>query len=390
MLHDLIIYTPMYVTCFWAIILIMTRKKDNRAKHFLGVFMVAAFLLYFSHAIFFKQYLGIYVYIEPIYIMSSLMVYPLYYWYIKLLTVEVSINYKNLWMLVPGLFFGLVTAGLYLFMSYEEQLAYLKHHLFQENSVIIESSVFKLQRYVYLASRLVFAIQVFAFLVLGSRLVLQYNKRIANFYSNLESKNISWVNLLLISFVITSLMSIVFNIIGKAYFFDHESLLLIPSAIFSTLLFLIGIQGYLQDHTVVDLEIDETQKIDVTDIKKYNSDLLKDHLLEIFNEGEIYKQADLKITQISAVLKTNRTYISNLINNEFSCTFNEFVNQYRIKEAKRLLVNDASKAYSLDYIGEQCGFGSLSTFIRVFKDSEGITPGRYRDRNRMTTEKKEG
>jgi AraC-like DNA-binding protein len=368
----------------------MTRKKHNRAKHFLGVFMVVAFLLYFSHAIFFKQYLEIYVYVEPIYIMSSLMVYPLYYWYIKLLTVEVSINHKNLWMMAPGVFFGLITAGLYFFMESEEQLAYVKHHLFQENSGINESSVFKLQRYVYLASRLVFAIQVFTFLVLGSRLVLHYNKRIANFYSNLESKNISWVNLLLVSFVVTSLMSIVFNIIGKAYFLDHASLLLIPSAIFSTLLFLIGIQGYLQDHTVVDLEIDEFQKIDVSDIRKYNSELLKDHLLEVFSKDEIYKQADLKITQISAVLKTNRTYISNLINNEFSCTFNEFVNQYRLKEAKRLLVDDVSKAYSLDYIGEQCGFGSLSTFIRVFKDSEGITPGRYRDKNRMNTEKKEG
>lgn len=390
MLHDLIIYTPMYVTCFWAVILTMTLKKNNRAKHFLGFFMIVAFLLYFSHAIFFKQYLKVYVYIEPIYIMSSLMVYPLYYWYIKLLTVEVSVNYKNLWMLVPGLFFGLITAGFYFFMEPDEQIVYLKQHLFQEKSMFFKSSIFQLQRFVYVASRLVFVIQVVAYLILGSRLVLHYNKRIANFYSNVERKNISWVNLLLISFVITSLMGIVFNLIGKAYFFDNAVLLLIPSAIFSTLLFLIGIQGYLQDHTVVDLEIDELQKTEFTDMKKYNSDLLKEHLLEIFNNDLIYKQADLKITKVSAVLKTNRTYVSNLINNEFSCTFNEFVNQYRLKEAKRLLVDETSKAYSLDYIGEKCGFGSLSTFIRVFKDSEGITPGRFRDKHRIISEKKEG
>jgi AraC-like DNA-binding protein len=87
----------------------------------------------------------------------------------------------------------------------------------------------------------------------------------------------------------------------------------------------------------------------------------------------------------------DRTYISNLINNEFSCTFNEFTNQYRIKEAKRLLGEQSLNIYSLDHISEQCGFGSISTFIRTFKESEGITPGRYRikQQNNFIT-KKEG
>jgi len=389
MWRDLIIYTPMYVTFFWAITLLLTRRQNNRAKHFLGLFMFTAFLLYLSHAVFFKQNLDVYLFIEPIYIMTSLMVYPLYYWYIKLLTVETEINYQNLWMLVPGLFFGLLTAELYFFMQPEEQLAFVKQHLLNEEFSGLKSQVFKLQRLVYIVSRLVFALQVVLFVFMGSRLVMHYNSRIANFYSNLESKTIRWVNLLLYSFVASSIMSIVFSVIGKTIFFDNTILLLIPSLIFSALLFLIGMQGYIQDHTVVDLVIDERQKHDVSDIKKFNTSILKDNLLEIFNEDAIYKQTDLKITQISSLLKTNRTYISNLINTEFSCTFNEFVNQYRIKEAKRLLIEKSLKFYSLDYVCEKSGFGSLSTFIRVFKDSEGITPGRYRDKKLIESEKKE-
>lgn len=385
MLHDIIIYTPMYVTFFWAIILLITHKRHNRAKHFLGFFMVAAFFLYLSHAIFFKQYLNTYIFIEPIYIMTSLMVYPLYYWYIRLLTVDVKIKYKNLWLLAPGMLLGVLTAVLYIIMPRDEQLVYLKEHLFQKNPFVFEKLLLKVQMWIFISSRIVFAVQVVYFLVLGTRLVVQYNKRIANFYSNLENRSISWVNFILVSFVITSLMSIIFNLIGKAFFFDNDLLLVIPSIIFSTLLFLIGILGYLQDHTVLDLVMDEDQKIFDSDLKKYNTELLKEHLLEIFEKDEIYKHQDLKITQVSASLKTNRTYISNLINKEFSCTFNEFANQYRIKEAKRLLKEESFQMYSLEYISEQCGFGSLSTFIRAFKESEGITPGRYRNKNRINS-----
>ena len=385
MLHDLIIYTPMYVTFFWAIILFMARRTDNRAKQFLGVFMVAAFFLYLSHAIFFKQYLDAYIFIEPIYIMASLMVYPLYYWYIKLLTVDVKINYKNLRMLIPGIVLGVNTAVLYMIMTPGERYLYLMEHLFQKNPLVFDKAILKIQMWLFITSRIVFAIQVIYFLVKGSKLVVQYNARIANFYSNLESRNISWVNFLLYSFVFTSFMSIIFNIIGKAFFFDNAALLLIPSLIFSTLLFLIGILGYLQDYTVLDLVMDEEEKIEISDLKRYNTELLKEHLLEIFEKDEIYKNQDLKITQISASLKTNRTYISNLINKEFSCTFNEFANQYRIKEAKRLLKEESFQKYSLEYISEQCGFGSLSTFIRAFKESEGITPGRYRVTNRINS-----
>ncbi len=383
MLHDLIIYTPMYVTFFWAVILLIAHQKKNRAKHFLGIFMVAAYFLYLSHAIFFKQYLDAYIIIEPVYIMASLLVYPLYYWYIKLLTIETGINFKNLWMLVPGLLLGLITAALYIAMTPDEQVIYLKEHLFQKNPFVFEKTIMKIQMWIFITSRFVFAFQVIYFLIKGSKLVVHYNKRIANFYSNLESRNISWVNFLLYSFVFTSFMSIIFNVIGKAFFYDHTSLLLIPSIIFSTLLFIIGILGYLQDHTVVDLLNDGYQKTDTFDIKKYNNELLKNHLLDIFEKDEIFKNPDLKITQVSSILKTNRTYISNLINKEFECTFNEFANQYRIKEAKNLLREESFQMYSLEHISEQCGFGSLSTFIRAFKESEGITPGRYRTKNRI-------
>ncbi len=376
MWYDLIVYTPMYVTAFWGIVLISSPFRKNRAKHFLGLFMFAAFLLYLSHALFFRQKLGAYLFMDPVYIFASLSVYPLYYWYIKLLTIETRINYRNLFLLVPAVCFSLTAIIFYIFMTKSERTSYLYEFLNERSGFSELTLLPKLQAGFFILGRLVFTIQVLFFLFNGRKLVKNYNTRIANFYSNLENKTIIWVKYLLYSFVATSLASILFNIIGRSVFIEHNSWLVFPSLIFSVLLFFIGFQGYLQNHTVQELEKDETQER-LQKIYKWNSDELKKALLDLFQKEKIHCDPNLKITHISTRLKTNRTYISKLINYEFKTTFSDFVNRYRVEEAKNLLAENYPENYSMNYISETAGFGSLSTFIRIFKKSTGITPGKF-------------
>jgi len=377
MVNDLIIYTPMYVTLFWALIFLISRNSNNKAKQFLGIFMLSAFVVYLSHAIFFKKLNNIFIFFDPLYNFASLSVYPLYYWYIKLLSSETKIKFKNLRLLIPALLFGSATFLVYQFMSPQEREFYVNSFLFKTSIAGVETLTIKIQKGIYFLSRLTFLFQIIVFLILGSKLVKKYNYRIANFYSNLENRTIIWVKMLLISFIITSVMSIVFNIIGREIFLDLPLLLIVPSVIFSTLLFFIGFQGHLQNYTVVDLVEDENMYPEF-DSKETNQKLLKEKLLRLFEDEALYRNASLKITQVSSQLQTNRTYISNIINREFSCSFSEFVNKYRISEAKKLLTDISFKKFSLNYISEKVGFGSLSIFIRVFKELQGISPGKYR------------
>ena len=380
MAEDLIVYTPMYVTFFWAVVLLITKRENNRAKFFLGGFMFIAFLLYFSHAIFFERIVSVYSVIDPLYIFSSLSVYPLYYWYIKLLTVETEFKWYNLRLLIPAVVFSLSSLILYQIMSENERIEYVLGFLVKSKTDIIYTSAMQLQKLVYIGSRLVFTVQIIYFVILGHRLVRNYNKQIANYYSNLESRSILWVNYILYSLVITSAASIIFNLIGRSYFMDSKILLLIPSIIFSVLLFFIGLQGYMQNHTVTDMEFaDLDDKTDAS--QNYNISRLNEKLIDLFVNEEIYKYPDLKITYVTEKLNTNRTYVSKHINTEFSCTFNEFVNRYRIEEAKRLLSDKSMKNFSLNHISEKSGFGSMGSFMRVFKEMEGITPGQFREKN---------
>jgi len=311
---------------------------------------------------------------------ASLSVYPLYYWYIKLLSVETSYRWHNLKLLTPAVLFTFATIVLYQLMSESERLTYFNELMLNRDKHSTDSKLISLQKTIYMISRIVFIVQVLYFLVKGQKLIKLYNKQIANFYSNLESRSILWINYILYSLLITAILSIVFNILGRSFFIESPFFLLIPSFIFSILLFFIGFLGYMQNHTVVDLEI-EVMQSETTALKNYNTGKLNDKLLDLFVNEAIYKNTDLKITHLSEKLHTNRTYISKHINTEFSCTFNDFVNRYRIEEAKRLLAEDSSKNYSLNYISEKSGFGSMGSFMRVFRDFEGITPGQFRERN---------
>jgi len=378
--HDLIVYTPMYVTFFWAIVLLFTKRENNHAKFFLGIFMFVAFLLYLAHANFFKKITSTYLFFDTVYIFASLSVYPLYYWYIKMLSVESSYKWYNLRLFIPAVFFALTSVILYQLMNEVERQLYIKELFFGKKLESSDSIIVNIQRISFYVSRLIFVIQVLYFLIKGQKLMQQYNSQIANFYSNLESRTILWVNYFLYSFVVTSIISIIFNIIGRSVFIESSFLLLFPSAIFSVLLFFIGLLGFMQNHTVVDFEIEQTQS-ENENFKSDNTSKLNEKLLELFENGAIYKNPDLKITQISEMLRTNRTYISKHINTEFSCTFSDFVNRYRIEEAKKLLTDEESRNYSLNYVSEKSGFGSMGSFMRVFRDIVGTTPGQFRERN---------
>ena len=62
--------------------------------------------------------------------------------------------------------------------------------------------------------------------------------------------------------------------------------------------------------------------------------------------------------------------------NQFGITPLEYINRERIKLAKQLL---SSQKTTITETAYQCGFTDVNYFVRLFKKSEGITPGTFRD-----------
>lgn len=374
MLLDLILYTPMYVTFFWAVMLLSAYVQNNKAKYFLGYFMLVAFLLYLSHVFYFKQYVSLYSVFDSIYVFTNLAVYPLYYLYLRLLTVEIACNVRNFRHLIPAVVFSFLSIILLIAME-------SPHRYFEKRMGLADGTlnfIEKVHFHLYVAIRIVFLIQVLYYSFAGLKLVRSYQTRIVEFYSNIEGKSLTWARMLLFSFLVASFSSALLNFVGRTYFLNSAYLLAIPSILFSVLHFFIGFQGYLQNHNVIDMIQDEQDGEHVGE--QSFPPILHRKLIELMENRRIYRQSDLKITHVCMYLQTNRTYVSNLINKEFDCSFSEFINRYRVKEAKELLQSEQGRSLSIAEVGMQCGFGSLNSFIRAFKQVEGTPPGKFRDR----------
>ena len=89
-------------------------------------------------------------------------------------------------------------------------------------------------------------------------------------------------------------------------------------------------------------------------------------------EKKPYLNPNFRLIDIREVLPLNRTYLSQLIHSEYDSTFYQFVNRYRIEEAKRLLHENPDMR--IEDVASCSGFSSREVFTRVFTKETGVTP----------------
>lgn len=88
--------------------------------------------------------------------------------------------------------------------------------------------------------------------------------------------------------------------------------------------------------------------------------------------------ADVSMESLARRLSLPERTLSRILNQHFGQNFFEFINHYRIDEAKRLLESDEHALSSMLHILAESGFTSKSTFNAVFKKQVGQTPSQYR------------
>ena len=91
-----------------------------------------------------------------------------------------------------------------------------------------------------------------------------------------------------------------------------------------------------------------------------------------------YLNPDFQLMDLRQVLPLNRTYLSQLINAQYGCSFYQWVNDLRIKEAKRLMTEQPEM--TIEEVSKQCGFSYRRNFSRTFVEITGMTPSEWRSR----------
>ena len=107
-----------------------------------------------------------------------------------------------------------------------------------------------------------------------------------------------------------------------------------------------------------------TSEPDVTNILK--------HTRQLMEEKQLYLNSDLKLPDVASLLDISPRKLAEYIKEHEDCSFAQFINEYRIEHAKRLLQEQPEK--KLTQVAIESGFANETSFFRTFKSITGTTP----------------
>jgi len=240
-----------------------------------------------------------------------------------------------------------------------------------------------------------FALPYFYF---SYRSIQRHKISIENEFSNTEYISLGWVKYLIISCVIIWLLGLFNTTFGALNIFIPRSTYAII-IIGSGLLTVFGYFGINQSaiyhhmpkaHKTVDtvsiskdLAFDikvetsvEDQKYKSSNLSKEEADVIHTQLLEYMNKSKPFLNSELTINQLAEQTYISARDLSRVINEITGKNFMEFINAYRIDDAKHRLCSEDNQAV-LD-IAMDVGFNSKSAFYEAFKRVTNTTPTRYR------------
>lgn len=98
----------------------------------------------------------------------------------------------------------------------------------------------------------------------------------------------------------------------------------------------------------------------------------------LFEEEKVFKNPDLTLDFLSHKIGIKQNVIRHYLKKIKNTTFSNFINEYRIKDFKENLIKKEYQNYDLTGIALESGFKSRASFYRIFKGSQGMTPGDYK------------
>jgi AraC-like DNA-binding protein len=223
-------------------------------------------------------------------------------------------------------------------------------------------------------------VQMLAYLLGALCMLWNYVRRIRENYSSIEKINLHWLRLLMFAQVI--IWPIAFFVeITKSN--PHE--MNIMWVLISVFMYMIGYFGIRQPEIFTGAIEEEAMEEGLAK-KKYQkstltaeqSEAIIQKLFALMMETKPYLESNLTLPVLSKLLSVSTHHLSQVINEKFGQNFFDYINQFRVDEAKRLLRDPRHHHLNLAAIGFEVGFNSVSSFNTIFKKATSLTPSQYR------------
>jgi len=204
---------------------------------------------------------------------------------------------------------------------------------------------------------------------------------IERFYQQVEFNGLSdryrhelrWLHRLLIAFGVAWLLWIPFTAVD--YFYYHRQLSI--QAYYPLYLFLTIIMIRIAAKALSRPELAPASPI----LKLPTPAALKQKgawLKKAMETNMFYQDAELTLSSLAEKLEMQPKELSRIVNTGLKKNFNDFINEYRVRDVALKMQNPAFDHITLLGIAFAAGFNSKSTFNRIFKQMTGKSPVEYK------------
>ncbi|WP_025739765.1 helix-turn-helix domain-containing protein [Aquimarina pacifica] len=286
--------------------------------------------------------------LEPIFIFAGLafilLIGPLLRWYVLAMT-RPDFKVENIYLLELFPFLVLFIISFFVTKNWFDNN--------NKEAVIVFGSI------------IIFIYLHFAFYIFISSKLIQKVKN--EFRDSLQTKSqkaiLRWLYILIIGFLVIWI-SYFLNIIEDTVPY------IVGPIMYSVVIYFLSYQAFQLKTTDIDGEA-----------FKANDSVLFEEISNILITDKLYLESDVSLSKLSALVGKNTQKTSEVINQYAKQNFNDFVNYYRVQEAKQRLLDEKNKDFTISSIAYDTGFSSLSSFNAAFKKFVGTTPSSYKKKN---------
>jgi AraC-like DNA-binding protein len=207
------------------------------------------------------------------------------------------------------------------------------------------------------------------------RVLKQFTATIKNIYSSIERINLSWLRFVLIGFGIiwfTVISNCLARMVLKTPIPYFRDIMTLASFVVSIIIIYFGLTQPKLFSDTGDKAKYAGSTLTIGDTQHY-----ADRLKEFMKTEKPHLIPSLTINHLSEKLEIHPKHLSQLINETFQQNFFDFINSYRIKEAKRYL-SKSNQNLNISRILYEVGFNSKAAFNRAFSRHVGMSPREFK------------
>ena len=364
---DILNLISMFQLFLFVIFLLNKKVNKNRLSNLLLVaFFISQFLSISNHFILSQR--NFFIEITPhMFFLGTPFPWlwaPLVYLYVKsLLFSDFSLRKKDIIHFIPFILFLL-----YDIFQFHIQSGEQKAYLIANNRFL----TFNLG----LIINLMITLQISVYVVFVFKMHYKYKKSLKNRQSSIDVHQSNWLQIFIFGYLLAFLITD-FCRIGL---YTHQNFkdVFVFFSFFGFFIYFILLFYKAISNPLIFTKIEEKPEAKTHVIPKHEAYFLLKKINDYMLQSEPFLNPELSLKQLAAELKTPERLLSGVINQYSNQNFYDFINNFRIEKAKKLLAEDTLKKSTIQEIFYDSGFNSKSTFNLAFKKSTGITPTEYK------------